>query len=206
MSGRGRRFGSGKKVCALKRLTAVSVGLLTSLLAACSGGPAPTTYDLSIPDGIGRASAGRSQLVVAEPSALQQLDSERILVKSADNTVSFIGGAQWSDRLPRLVQFRIVQAFENQGRAVARAGTGVNGDRALLGELRAFHLEAGRGEVVVEFSARLVDASTSRIVAAQVFRAAEPVGSDNPGQVASALDRALQGVLTQLIRWTNSRG
>lgn len=180
--------------------------MLGSLLAACSGGPAPTTYDLSIPDRVGRASAGRSQLVIAEPSALQQLDSERILVKSADNTVSFIGGAQWSDRLPRLVQFRIVQAFENQGRAVARAGTGVNGDRALVGELRAFHLEAGQGEVVVEFSARLVDATTSRIVAAQVFRATEPVGSDNAGQVASALDRALQNVLSQLIRWTNGRG
>lgn len=188
------------------RLKLVSVAMLGSLLAACGGGPAPTTYDLSIPDRVGRASAGRSQLVIAEPSALQQLDSERILVKSADNTVSFIGGAQWSDRLPRLVQFRIVQAFENQGRAVARAGTGINGDRALVGELRAFHLEAGRGEVVVEFSARLVDAGTSRIVAAQVFRATEPVGSDNPGQVASSLDRALQNVLTQLIRWTNSRG
>lgn len=190
----------------MTRVKIVSVAVLGTLLAACSGGPAPTTFDLSIPDRTGRASAGRSQLVVAEPSALQQLDSERILVKSADNTVSFIGGAQWSDRLPRLVQFRIVQAFENQGRAVARAGTGINGDRALVGELRAFHLEAGRGEVVVEYSARLVDATSSRIVAAQVFRATEPVGSDNPGQVAAALDRALQNVLAQLIRWTNSRG
>ena len=190
----------------MKRLNAASVVVLGSLLAACSGGPAPTTYDLSVPDRVNRASVGRSQLVIAEPSALQQLDSERILVKGADNTVSFIGGSQWSDRLPRLVQFRIVQAFENQGRAVARAGTGVNGDRALTGELRAFHLEAGRGEVVVEFSARIVDATTSRIIAAQVFRAAEPVGSDNAAQVAAALDRAMQTMLSELIRWTNQRG
>lgn len=190
----------------MKRLKAVSVVILAGLTAACGGGPAPTTFDLTIPDRVGRASAGRSQLVVAEPSALQQLDSERILVKSADNTVTFIGGVQWSDRLPRLVQFRIVQAFENTGRAVGRAGTGINGDRALIGELRAFHLEAGRGEVVVEYSARLVDATTSRIVAAQVFRATEPVSGDNAAQVASALDRALQNVLGQLVRWANARG
>ena len=190
----------------MKGFKAVSVVVLGALLTACGGGPAPTTFDLSVPEKVGRASAGRSQLVVGEPSALQQLDSERILVRGPDNTVSFLGGSQWADRLPRLVQFRIVQAFENQGRAVARAGTGVTGDRALLGELRAFHLEAGRGEVVVEFSARLVDASTSRIVAAQVFRATEPVGSDNPTQVAAALDRAMQTMLAELIRWANARG
>jgi cholesterol transport system auxiliary component len=195
-----------RKGCTLAGLRALPIVALASLLAACAGGPAPTTFDLSIPDRVGKASTGRAQLVIAEPSALQQLDSERMLVKSADQTVSFLGGAQWSDRLPRLVQFRIVQAFENQGRAVARAGTGVNGDLALVGDLRAFHLEVGRGEVVAEFSARLVDATSSRIVAAQVFRATAPVASDNPGQVAAALDIALQNILTQLIRWTNSRG
>lgn len=188
------------------RLKAVPVVMLAGFLAACGSGPVPTTFDLSIPDRVGRASVGRAQLVIAEPSALQQLDSERILVKSADQTVTFLGGAQWSDRLPRLVQFRIVQAFENQGRAVARAGTGVNGDLALVGDLRAFHLDVGRGEVVAEFSARLVDATSSRIVAAQVFRATTPVSGDNPSQVAGALDVALQNILSQLVRWTNSRG
>ncbi len=187
------------------RLRLASALLLGTMLAACSG-PAPTTFDLSIPEKVGRASAGRSQLVVAEPSALQQLDSERILVRGADNTVSYLGGAQWSDRLPRLIQFRIVEAFENNGRAVGRAGTGVVGDRAVIGELRAFNLDAGRGEVVAEFSARLVDATSSRIIAAQVFRATEPVGGADPAQVAAALDRALQSLLQQMVRWTNSRG
>lgn len=205
MSGwRSDSFGLGR-VAVLKRLKSFSIVIVAGLAAACSGGPAPTTFDLTLPDRIGRASPGRSQLVVAEPSALQQLDSERILVRGADNTVSFIGGAQWSDRLPRLVQFRIVQAFENTGRAVGRAGAGINGDLGLIGELRAFHLDAGRGEVVVEYSARLVDATSSRIMAAQIFRATEPVSGDNPGQVAGALDRALQDVLGQLVRWANAR-
>jgi cholesterol transport system auxiliary component len=204
---RGRRGDSSGRgrVAVLKRLKSFSIVILAGLTAACGGGPAPTTFDLTLPDRVGRASPGRSQLVVAEPSALQQLDSERILVRGADNTVSFIGGAQWADRLPRLVQFRVVQAFENTGRSVGRAGTGINGDLGLIGELRAFHLDAGRGEVVVEYSARLVDATSSRIIAAQVFRATEPVSGDNPGQVAGALDRALQNVLSQLVRWANGR-
>ena len=193
------------KVFKIMRLRVASALLLGTVLAACSGS-APTTFDLSIPDKVGRASVGRSQLVIAEPSALQQLDSERILVRSADGTVSYIGGAQWSDRLPRLIQFRIVQAFENNGRAVGRAGTGVIGDRALVGDLRAFNLDAGRGEVVAEFSARLVDATSSRIVAAQVFRATEPVASADPAQVAAALGRAMQSLLSQMVRWANSRG
>jgi ABC-type uncharacterized transport system auxiliary subunit len=42
-------------------------------------------------------------------------------------------------------------------------------------------------------------------MAAQIFRATEPVSGDNPGQVAGALDRALQDVLGQLVRWANAR-
>jgi len=137
----------------------------------------PTTFDLAVPSGAVRRSAG-AQLVVAEPVALQTLDSDRIIVTSADGSVSALPGAQWSDRLPRLVQTRLVQTFENAGRAVGRAGGPLAAQRTLYSDLRRFGIvTAGSPQAVVEITARMVDTQSGRIVASRIFRVAVPVGS-----------------------------
>ena len=84
-------------------------------LSAC-GGQAPPTFDLNAPQTLTKArGAGRGQLVVVEPTALSVLNTDRIVIRT-QGEIAYLSRAQWSDRLPRLVQSRIVEGFENGSR------------------------------------------------------------------------------------------
>lgn len=174
-------------------------------LTACSSGAVPTTYDLSAPrsDASGPLSA-RGQLIVAEPRAVQALDSERILVREATGAISFLGGGQWSDRVPRLVQARLIQTFENVGRraAVARPGERLVADYQLNTDIRSFQIASATGTAEIEISAQLVNDRSGRVAAARIFRASEPVASVDAGNAAAALDRALGRILIEIVRWS----
>src|SRR5436190_11362280 len=116
--------------CGLREARGVLLaGALAAAAAACSSGSAPTTFDLSAPGrGGGRAGAGGAQIVVNEPVSIQALEGDRIIVKEPAGSVSFVSGGQWADRLPRLVQARLIQTFENSSRmkAVSRPGDRVS--------------------------------------------------------------------------------
>jgi cholesterol transport system auxiliary component len=186
-----------------RRAGGLFVGALLLGLAACSGSAPPTTFDLTAPAGAVRQSPGARQLVVAEPTALQALDSDRIVVRGADGTISFLPGAQWSDRLPRLMQNRLIESFENTGRAVSRAGGSVSGDAGLVWDVRFFGVDTtGPAQARVEVSVRLVDATSGRIARARVFRGAEPLGAVDGKSAATALDQVSGRVFAEIVRWS----
>jgi cholesterol transport system auxiliary component len=142
---------------------------------------------------------------VVEPTALQPLEAQNIIVRDAAGSVSILGGGQWTDRLPRLIQSRLIQTFENaSAKAVSRPGDGITPDYQLNTEVRAFQLDAARGEAHVEFSEKLVQTGTGRIVRARAFTARVPVTSSNAGEVAQALDRAMGTVFVEIVRWVGS--
>jgi cholesterol transport system auxiliary component len=178
--------------------------LCATLLAGCSGGSASRTFDLTAPRDAGRIGGGsRAALVVAEPSTVQVFDSERIIVRDQGGGLSTLPGGQWADRLPRLVQTRLIQTFENASRlgAVARPGERVLPDWQLNLDIRNFTIESGTGEAVVEISAKLVRDRTGRVQGARLFTARVPVGAIDPENAAQALDRALSQVLVDIVRW-----
>lgn len=187
-----------------------SVGMMMGALLAvpgCSSGTVPTTYDLSaVRDGrvATRLNPGRGQLLVAEPITVQVLDSDRIIVKDASGAISFIGGGQWADRLPRLVQTRLIQTFENIGgrAAVGRPGDRIVGDYQLNTDIRSFQIMSDSGEAVVELSVKLINDKTGRVVAARIFSGRLPASAGDAGAAAKALDTALMGVLVEIVRWT----
>ena len=89
-------------------------------LALGGGSAAPTTYDLIAPRSF--AAGARSapyQLVVREPIAVHALDTDRIMVRPGVRQVSYYKGAVWSDRLPHLVQVRMIETLQNAGAARA---------------------------------------------------------------------------------------
>lgn len=177
------------------------------VLAGCAG-PPPATFDLSAPREVtGAARIGGDQLIVTEPVALQTLDGSAIIVKSEGGAVSQLDGVQWADRLPKLVQTRLIQTFENGSRLgrVARPGEGVVANYALGSEIRRFEVSSTSSEAVVEISARLIETVSGRVVSAKIFSARVPVaGITGPG-AARALDEALSSVLLQIVRWSPAR-
>ncbi len=196
---------SGKKIRAVSKANVSRVfaaGLLLAL-AACGGGPAPTTYDLSAPSA-GIKSRLSGQIVIATPTALQALSDQKIVVRDTTGAISFLGGGQWADQLPNLLQARLINTFENASklRAVALPSSGAMADYQLVTDVRSFYVVTPGNEAVVELSVRLINARSGQIVKGRVFSARRPVGdSVNAGSAAVALDDALSSVLLEIVRW-----
>ncbi|WP_342361479.1 ABC-type transport auxiliary lipoprotein family protein [Terrarubrum flagellatum] len=173
--------------------------------AACSSGPAPATFDLTAPRGPVRGRPS-GQFVVAEPLSLLIYDGDRIVVRQGDQ-VAVLKGGQWADRLPRLIQTRLIQTFENVGMTagIGRPGERITPDRQINIDIRAFEVNADLGEAVVEITVKLIRDATGRVSASRVFTAREPATAD-AASAAAALDTALSRVLVDIVSWTAGRG
>ena len=183
---------------------------LALALAGCAGVGSivskapPAAYDLSAARNFPHHSrAARGQLIIAEPGALAPYDSEKIVVRPAPGEAAQLGDAQWEDRLPKLIQARIVQSFENAHRlrAVGRPADRLATDFVLVSELRAFEISVADGSAVVEIAVKIVRERTGRIIAARVFHASVPAASTEGAGAVAALNEAFGKVATQLVLW-----
>eukprot|EP01037_Dinobryon_pediforme_P013367 gene13367-13482_t len=176
------------------------------VLAGCAGTPL-TSYDLSALPAASAKQASHIQLVIAEPLAVAALDSERILVRGTDNSLAYLGGAQWSARLPTIVQARLVQSFENSHSLsrVARPGDRIVPDYQLDCEIRAFELDVASGQAIVEIEAKLVDDHTGKITRSRTFSQHLAQTSNEPKAVTQALNQALGDVMSQMVGWTAAK-
>ncbi|WP_291547982.1 ABC-type transport auxiliary lipoprotein family protein [Bosea sp. (in: a-proteobacteria)] len=173
------------------------------LLAGCGGGAAPTTFDLTAPSGFGRLSGSGATLVVARPTTVQAFDSDRVIVKDSSGALSFVGGAQWADTVPALVQTRLIQTFENAGRiaSVSSPDQRVTPTAQLLTDIRSFNIDAASGAAVVEITAKIVGDASGKIQRAKLFTARVPAGAIDGAGATQALNAALSQVLIEIVRW-----
>ena len=144
------------------------------------------------------------QVAVADPSALMAYDSEKVLSQGQAGQVEPLNGLKWADTVPKLMQAKIVQSFENAG-ALGEVNRPIEGsmpDFQLLTEIRRFQVVQGAQPVAeAEISAKLVG-SDGHIIAARVFSAKEPVQSKEDAEAARALSTAFSGIVSNLIGWT----
>lgn len=176
-------------------------------LAACSGSPERMTYDLTAPASIGSVSGLRAQLVINEPTTVQALDSDRILVREG-SALSYLRDAQWADRLPKLFQTRLIQTFENASRLgrVGRPGDRIVPDLALSTDIRSFGIETETNQAVVEVTVRIIGDRSGKVTAARGFAARVPIASISGPAAAQALDAAMSQVLRDIVRWDGRSG
>lgn len=189
----------------------LAVGSVCLAMSACAsvGGSnkALDTYDLAVPS-VDKAAKRKSgvQILIGEPQALEILDSESIVVRNGPSTVAYLNGAQWSDRLPKMVQARLVQAFENSSRfgGVGRPGEGLAIDYQVITDIRAFEIDqSGNGRAVVEISAKLLNDRNGVVGATKLFAASVPTTSGSGGFV-TALDGAFDKVAGEIVAWAAS--
>jgi cholesterol transport system auxiliary component len=180
------------------------LGLLGCALAA--GSRPPTTYDLVAPRSFSAMPRPAPwQLLVYEPAATSALDTSRLMVRPKADQVSYYKGIAWSDRLPRLVQARMIETFQNTG--AVKAVSSSTGQYALATELRAFQIDvsSGRPAAEIDIFAKLINASTGRVVATKDFSARVPATTDAPGDAIAALNQAFTEVLQDTTTWVASR-
>ncbi len=145
-------------------------------------------------------------MIVAEPKAIANLDTERMAVKQAGGAVSYLPDGAWGDRLPKLLQARMIQSFENANRlrSVGRPADRLTADWQLVSEIRSFELDVSAGnEVRIEISAKLVGDRSGRIVAGRVFSVREAAAGTDARSVAAAFDMALKRLLSEMVVWAS---
>ncbi|WP_321332792.1 ABC-type transport auxiliary lipoprotein family protein [Breoghania sp.] len=201
----------GKVAAATRRGTAlVLLGAALAGCAAITGGPAPRDiYTLSAPRDFGpSAKRSRAQILIAAPKAMAALDTDNIAVLSDNIAISYFAGAAWSDRVPQLFQRKIIESFENSGRvrAVGQPGEGLLIDYQIATDIRAFELAVDGGRVArVEFSAKIIDDRNGRVRASRTFRREAAAAGDSVNDAVSAMDRAADECLVDLVNWTLER-
>jgi phospholipid/cholesterol/gamma-HCH transport system substrate-binding protein len=183
-------------------------GILAGVEKMTGGGPQPppkTIYDLTAPTSFPAVKDSSSaQLAVAEPTVTLQLDTQRILVVPPGSRPGF-ADAQWGDAIPKLVQTRLVQAFENFSlqRAVTRATTDVSADQQLLVDIRSFHVAEKDASAEVVMTAKVVGRD-GRVLASKIFTGRAPVVELDPVKAAAAINAAFGQVAVDIVVWASS--
>ena len=189
--------------------TSTLVGMVAaSLLAGCAliqPQEAPReTYDLTAPADVRGDGSTSAQILVKLPTALKAIDSDRIVVKPSPTVITYLEGAQWQDSVPRMVQAKLVEAFENTSAtgATAKPGDGLVIDYQLVIDIRRFEIAAdGAAQAVIEISIKLLTDRTGQVRETRIFTATAPAtGGPGAGYVA-ALDAAFDQLARDVVRW-----
>lgn len=168
--------GGAKQASQFYPLTAATVAI---------NGPLPTT-----------------QLQVAEPTALSMLDTDKIAVIGAPNGKPVFENGQWPDLLPKVLQARLVETFENSRfpSVVGKIPDLGKSDFQLAIEIRHFEVSAPNAIADVELAAKLFGGE-GKLVASKSFRSSTPVGALEVKEGAKALDATFRAVASDIVRW-----
>ena len=183
----------------MKYLTASSaILLLAATTGGCAllpgGGPAPLdTFELSAPEVPTARARSSTQILIAEPAALKSLDGQNIVIESGPGEIEFLKGAQWSDRLPRIVQAKLAESFQESH---AFKGVGLPGQRLAIDyqiviEIRTFSVRVnGQRAAQVEMFVKLLNDRNGVVKSSKVFGAMAPVSGSGNEAYKRGLDAA----------------
>jgi phospholipid/cholesterol/gamma-HCH transport system substrate-binding protein len=190
---------------------AKNTGGLDSIVAGLvkmTGGGEPavpkTIYDLSIPSNF--ASPRRplkEQLVLPTPTAILLLDTQRFLLRPNEDLPGF-ANAQWADSIPKMLQIKLIQSFENYDVAHAplRATDTPGTNPQLLIDLRSFQINTDSGLTAeIGFSARILN-KDGQVVASHLFLQRKKLDKPDPASAVTAFDSAFGSIAAELITWT----
>lgn len=177
-----------------------------------SGPPAPpkSLYDLQAPQQFALPGAVlRRQLLLPEPTAEVMYDTQRLLVTPTGKDYPGFADAQWADSVPKLLQEKLIQSFENFDIAHAPMRGQPEGSEPgsqLLIDIRNFSVSAD-GDPVAEItlSARIIDAG-GRVVAAKLFSERHSLAALTPAAAYAAFNAAFGRIATSLIGWVAAAG
>lgn len=162
-------------------------------------------YDLAAPDAFPAiAKRPREQFALPEPTVVLLFDTQNVLLRS-ETGESIIANAKWSDNLPKLVQAKIIQSFENAGliEKISRPGEANLAERQILIDIRKFQVAKSEALAEVEFSARITD-RTGRIIQARIFQAQVGVKDWQGTSLVEALNEAFKKTAVELVLWASS--
>lgn len=185
----------------------LALSILLSGCALLGAGSTPLdTYELTAPTTAERRGrASYRQILIAEPSALKAFDGENIVIAPSPGVIQYLKGAQWADRLPKIVQARLAETFQRSGRfrGVGRPGEGLAIDYQVIVEIRSFEVRVNGGaQAHIELFVRLLNDRNGVVRAEKTFIATAPVAGAGNNAYVGALDAAFGQAAVEIVDWT----
>jgi phospholipid/cholesterol/gamma-HCH transport system substrate-binding protein len=172
-----------------------------------TGGGTPVekvTYDLLAPVNFAPASKTlKKQLAIPEPTAVVMLETQRMLFSPAKDYPGF-AGAQWADSIPKLLQARLIESFENCdiGHAPLRSADGAQVDDQLVIDVRRFQITTDSGQMAdIALSAKILD-KDGKVIASRLFQQGQKFDQLEPAAAAAAFSDAFGRIAKDVIAWT----
>ncbi|MGJ8526993.1 ABC-type transport auxiliary lipoprotein family protein [Maritalea sp.] len=167
----------------------------------------PETYDLTSATAQKVRRRSSRTVVITRPESVQTYDTERVVVRAPGGVLSYLPEAQWSDKLPLLIQTRLLQTFEDAAFPnVGRPNDQLSVDVTLATEIRAFEIDTtGSPSASVKLSAKLVNERRGSIFANSVFAATVPISSNVDTGAIVGLNSALNDVSLQILNWSAAK-
>ncbi|MBV9560585.1 MAG: membrane integrity-associated transporter subunit PqiC [Bradyrhizobium sp.] len=176
-------------------------------LEKMTGVGAPTqriTYDLSAPQNLAPANRPiKGQLAIPEPTAVAMLETQRMLFSPTGEYPNFVDFL-WADSIPKLLQVRLIDGFENYDLAHAplRVADMGQADFQLMIDVRRFRVAVDAGPAAeIELSARIVD-KNGKVIASRLFHDSEKFGEIEPRPSVAAFNEAFGRIAKDMIGWT----
>ncbi|WP_245419473.1 ABC-type transport auxiliary lipoprotein family protein [Phyllobacterium salinisoli] len=178
------------------------------MVASCGTVPLDTFDLIASNPPISGKSRKNIQILIAAPAALKAFDGENIVINTSAAEIEYLKGAQWGDRLPTLVQSRLVQAFDNTGLlgGVGRPGDGLAINYQIITDIRTFGVDAFTSPqmAVVEIATKILNDKNGEVRSTRVFKASVPVSGAGNTAYVQALNAAFDKVTGDIVSWTLS--
>jgi phospholipid/cholesterol/gamma-HCH transport system substrate-binding protein len=190
----------------LARNTGKLDGIVSGLEKMTGGAPPvpKTTYDLRAAQDV--AASGRTikgLLGLPEPTAIAMLQTQRFLFSPAGDVPGF-ADAMWADSVPKLLQTRLIESFENYDIAHAplRSVDGAPADHQLVIDVRRFQIAMDGGPMAeIALSARILD-KNGGVVASRLFKQGQKIDKIEPVSAVAAFNAAFGQIAKDIIGWT----
>lgn len=193
----------------MNKLAVLSAPLFAVTLSGCiSFGAKPPEALLTLapavtlPVGESQRSNVAATITVAVPSVPQELASSRIPVHSSGTAIAYVKDAQWVERPSQLLARLLADTVTARtGRLVLSTRQSMLDPGAyLMGELRAFGVDADTNEAVVTYDAALIRGPET-VVEKRRFEARVPLSEVKAAPVGAALNQAANQVAAQVADW-----
>jgi phospholipid/cholesterol/gamma-HCH transport system substrate-binding protein len=190
----------------LARNTGKLDGIVAGLerMTGVTAPPAKITYDLPALQNQGPAGKTvNAQWTIPEPTAVAMLETQRFLFSPAQDYPGF-SEAMWADSLPKLLQARLIESFENYDLAHAplRMADVGQTELQLLIDVRRFRIVVdSKPAAEIALSARIVD-KNGKVVASRLFEESEKLDHVVPSEAVAAFSEAFGRIAKNMIAWT----
>jgi cholesterol transport system auxiliary component len=182
-------------------------------LAGCSVLPDPPAAQIyrlsSLSDDPPNGPSLHKRLVIDVPSASESLDTDRIALTRNRTRFDYYADSIWTDRVPVLLQGRLIEAFENDGHIaeVGRDASALTPDYLLETEIRDFEARYGGPDgqppaVAVALVLSLVRMPDRQMAGQTLITATASAARNDLDSIVEAFDVAVGKAMTGSVAWT----